>query len=130
MLILALGAAFTAAPRAAPALAGAKEIEAVFPHQLVYQEQTTLPDGRRVGIFLPGVPIALGLESHSGPKILTIGDILNCKSAEEEVPMFRKAANGEFEPFTGKRQLLNCGPMVAGGEDRVLAIVAIQWRQK
>jgi hypothetical protein len=99
------------------------------PQQLVYQAQSALADGTRVGIFLPAFPVALGLQSRSGPRVLTIGDILRCKPFDEEIEMYRKAANGQFEPFNGHQQLLNCGPMTAGGADRILAVVGIQWRQ-
>ncbi len=78
---------------------------------------------------MPGTPIGLGLQSKSGPTVLTVGDILHCKPFDEEVEMYRKAADGGFERSNGHRELLNCGPMTPGGADRILAVVGIEWRQ-
>jgi len=117
--IVALGAALTVAfPNTE-----------IAPQQLVYQAQGSLPDGTRIGIFLPAVPIALGIQSKSGPRVMTVGDIFRCKPFDEQTEAFRKTANGTFEPSNAHQQLLNCGPMIPGGADRILAVVGIQWRQ-
>lgn len=101
------------------------------PQQLVYIEQAQIQGGGRVGVFLPAIPVALGLQSKSGSKILAIGDVLNCRPVQDdETELFRKAANGILEPVNGHQQLLNCGPPRPGEPDRILAIIGIQWRAK
>jgi hypothetical protein len=88
------------------------------PQQLVYQSQATLPNGERVGIFLPAKPVALGLQSKSGSRVLVVGDILHC------APFFETEQFGDRGVTT---EMMNCGPRVAGEPDRILAIAGIQW---
>lgn len=109
------------------AIAAARPAE-MHPQQLVYQSQGSLANGTRVGFFLPAVAVALGLQSKSGPRVMTIGDLLICKPFDEATEVLRKMADGQMETLTVHQQLLNCGPLSPGGEDRVLAIVGIQWR--
>jgi hypothetical protein len=103
---------------------------AIRPQQLLYESQQSLRSGARVGIFLPTVPIAVGLQSKSGPRVMTIGDLVSCRPFDETYTAYQKAANGEFEEFTGHKEFLNCGPLSPGGEDRIFAVVGIQWRQQ
>jgi hypothetical protein len=98
--------------------------------QLLFESQLSLPNGERVAIFLPSIPVALGLQSKSGERILTIGELLNCQPFDEEVHAFRKSANGELEPFTSHTELLNCGPPSPGGIDRIFVVVGMQWRTR
>ena len=111
------------------ALAATLPKATVHPQQLVYQSLGSLTDGTRVGIFVPSIPIALGLQSKNGPRVLTIGDILRCTPYDEEVEMYRKGLDGSFERSNGHQELLNCGPMIPGGPDRVLTVVGIAWQQ-
>jgi hypothetical protein len=99
------------------------------PQQLLYQAQSTLANGERVGIFLPAIPVALGLQSKSGSRVLVIGDLLHCVPFEEKLELFRKTPGGDFEAFTTRQELLNCGPPAPGGVDRILAVVGIRWNE-
>jgi hypothetical protein len=100
------------------------------PQQFVYTGQASLPDGDRVGLFLPRIPVALGLQSKSGSRVFTVGEILHCEPFQEEAQLFRKDATGAMESVTSTSQFLNCGPPFAGAPDRILGVVGIQWRDK
>jgi hypothetical protein len=99
------------------------------PQQLVYVSQASLANGARVGIFLPANPVALGLQSKSGSRVLTIGDVLNCRPFVEQTEVFRKTPAGALETGSESQEFLNCGPPRPGEPDRILAIVGIQWRE-
>jgi hypothetical protein len=90
------------------------------PQQLVYVSQATLPNGQRVGIFLPSLPIALGMQSKSGSRVLVVGDVLTCQPFTETEQLAERGITTE---------LVNCGPPAPGEPDRILAIVGIQWRE-
>lgn len=90
------------------------------PQQLVYQSQATLPNGQRVGIFVPAKPVALGMQSKSGSRVLVIGDVLHC------APFTETQQIGDISVTT---QLMNCGPPAPGQPDRILQIVGLQWAQ-
>ncbi|HEV1992485.1 MAG TPA: hypothetical protein VGR34_06440 [Candidatus Dormibacteraeota bacterium] len=98
------------------------------PQQLLFQAQATLPSGEHVSIFLPTIPIGIAVQSKSGSRVLTIGELVHCRPIVESMPMLRKAANGDLEPFNMHEMLLNCGPPAPGEPDRIMAIVGIQWR--
>lgn len=100
------------------------------PQQFLFQAQLTLPSGEHVSVFLPTIPVAIGVQSKSGSRVLVIGDLLHCRPFLEETPMFQKAANGDLEPFNVHEQMLNCGPPAPGEPDRILAIIGIQWRDR
>jgi hypothetical protein len=97
--------------------------------QLVFQGLVSLSSGDRVGVFLPNIPVALGMQSRSGPRALIIGDLVSCRPFEENTKTFRETANG-IEPFSTQENMMNCGPVEPGGEDRIFAVVGIQWRAK
>jgi hypothetical protein len=120
MAALALGAAFTA-------MSATVDIP---PQQLVYESQATLPGGARVGIVVPNFPVALGVQSMSGPRAMVVGQILRCKPFEEITEIFVKTATGEMQSMNDHHQLLNCGKLTPDGEDRILMVVGIQWREK
>lgn len=98
------------------------------PQQLVYESQTTLSNGQRAGILMPNSPIALGVQSRSGSRVMVVGDILRCEPFVNTIEVMRKNDAGELEPATSFEQLLNCGPPAPGEPDRILSIVGIQWR--
>lgn len=99
------------------------------PQQLVYESQTSLANGERAGIFVPANAVALGLQSKSGSRVLTIGEILHCRPFVEPAEVFRKTATGAIEASAVSQEFLNCGPPAPGEPDRILAIVGIQWRE-
>jgi len=71
---------------------------------------------------------ALGLQSKSGSRVLTVGDVLHCQPFVEQSEVFRKTPSGEFESASESQEFLNCGSPAPGEPDRILAIVGIQWR--
>jgi len=126
LIMLGLGAALAAIAAPAPP----DERANVSPQQLLYQQQLTLATGEHVAIFLPTIPIAIGVQSKSGSRVLTIGELVHCRPFLEITPMQKIAANGDIEGFNVHEQMLNCGPPAPGEDDRILAIIGIQWRDR
>ncbi|HXM32257.1 MAG TPA: hypothetical protein VN921_01295 [Chthoniobacterales bacterium] len=100
------------------------------PQQFLFQDLLTLPTGERIAIFLPTIHVAIGVQSKSGSRVLTTGELIHCLPFLEVTPMLKKAANGDFQPFNVQEQMLNCGPPASGEADRILAITGIVWPEK
>lgn len=99
--------------------------------EMVYLGQVTMANGERAGILLPKYPIGIAVQSKSGSKVLTVGDVLQCTPSIEKTEYLRKVEDDNgFEVVVASQELVNCGPPTPGAEDRVYGIVGLQWRDQ